>query len=175
MIDGKLEPNELDWLIDDTLNMVSINDTLNRLGINRRQFNKLLKETPELNNLYRETQRDACLFAVNDVLNAMRKFKGDSKAAQVYANNLWKYLASEQPEKFGNKLDLNVSGQISIRANIEASKERVKDLLRDVSPVLSLDRKTDKPIASPKALSILKQVVDKTNESDSSLDSEDSE
>lgn len=133
----KLTQQEMDWLLDDAFNSIQIDQTIKKLwggAGTRRMLNQYLKDNPELKALFEEALIDACPYLENDVLNCHKVM--DPKEAQIFSANVMKILAARRPEKYGNKLDVNMNQTISIKGNIEKANERLAQTIRDVTPVL---------------------------------------
>ena len=132
--DRKLTENELDWLIEDTFKGLSIDETLKKLEFRgRREFHQFLKNNPEIREKVEEAKIDSCDYLENDILNLHRKVKGDHKLARVLLDALIRVLQFRKPEKYGNKIDVSMN-VVSIAGNIEKANERVKALMKDVTP-----------------------------------------
>lgn len=146
----KLSENELDWLIEDTYQGIPINETIKKLDFNgRREFNQFLKANPEIKQIIKEAEIEACDFLENDLLNVHRKAKMDHKLARVLADTLLRVLQFRKPEKYGNKIDLNMN-VVSVAVNLEKANERIKALMRDVTPDVPIALEAPKPIETPK-------------------------
>lgn len=135
----KLTEQEIEWLIDDTLHGRQIDQTIEKFDTKwtRATWSKLLKEQPEVKRLVDEAEADSVEFLANDLLNVHRNPNITSKDMAVqYSNNLKAILAARKPEKYGNKIDLNLNGQISIKGNIEKANERIAAVMREVGPAI---------------------------------------
>ncbi len=135
----QLNENEQRWILDDIFSAVQIDQTLKKIELSRREFSQYLRENPEFDKLVSQAEVDACRFLANDLINIHKKFdgsEGSHKIATVYSNNILRILAANMPEKYGNKIDLNLNAQISIKENLGQSNKRISELVRDVSPVL---------------------------------------
>ena len=132
----ELNDDEKRWLLEDSMTTLAIDQTLKKVGMTRREFTKYLNKHPEFKEEYNQALIDACIFIENDVLN-IEKMVENPKMAAVVSNNLVKILAARNPEKYGNKLDLNVNQTISIRYNLDQSQQRIGELMRDVSPLIA--------------------------------------
>lgn len=128
-----LDANEKEWVLDDIAEARQLNQTLKKLNMTRREFLKMLKLDPEFANEFIQTEVDATPFFVNDILNA-HKICENHKMAAVFSANRMKILSANMPEKYGNKIDLSVSGVLSIRTNLDQANNRIGQLIRDVTP-----------------------------------------
>lgn len=126
----ELTEQEINWILDDVFTGELIDVTIRKLQniSTRREFNRYLKENPEFAQEYYQAVVDSCTFLENDLLSLHKKCKGDFKLARVLLDSIVKVLQFRNPEKYGNKLDLNVQ-TVSIIANLNASDERIKALL----------------------------------------------
>lgn len=141
----KLSENELDWLIEDTYQGIPINETIKKLDFNgRREFNQFLKNNPDIKQIIKEAEIEACDFLENDLLNVHRKAKMDHKLARVLADTLLRVLQFRKPEKYGNKIDLNMN-VVSVAVNLEKANDRIKALMRDVTPDVPVVLEAPKP------------------------------
>ena len=131
----ELNDDEKRWLLDDALTIMSIDQTLKKVGMTRREFTKYMNKHIEFKEEYNQALIDACMFIENDLLNIEDKLD-NAKMAGVVSNNLMKVLAARNPEKYGNKLDLSVSQTVSIRYNLDQSQQRIGEVIRDVSPLI---------------------------------------
>jgi hypothetical protein len=132
--DRKLTENELDWLIEDTFKGLSIDETIKKLEFRgRREFNAFLKNNPDIKEKVEEAKIESCDYLENDLLNIHKRAKGDHKLARVLADTLIRVLQFRKPEKYGNKIDVSMN-VVSIAGNIEKANERVKALMKDVTP-----------------------------------------
>lgn len=147
----QLNQDQIDLIIDDTLIGAPINDTLKKIGMNRRLFREYLKAYPEFKLELSEAEKDSCFFLENDMLNVhlsndkpregwrpeWGKPTIDPKLASVRLNSISKRLAFLMPDKYGNKLDLNLNQNISIKDNIDKANSRITEYMRDVTPLLN--------------------------------------
>lgn len=132
-------PEQIEWLVNDTLSGVPIDETLQKLGCSRREFNALLKRREDIKLIWEQAQLDACPFLEDDLLNLPKIFrikKYDPKMMTVMSANIMKVLAARKPEKYGNKIDLNVNQNISIKSAIEGANKRLAEAMRDVTPAI---------------------------------------
>ena len=128
---------EKEWILDDAFSSVRIDQTLKKIGDGswtRRDLNKFLKEDQKFREEYAQALIDACQFLENDVLNFHKDKRLTPKAALAAARNTMEILKARKPEKYGNKLDVNMNQTVSIRANLEKANDRLKEIMRDVTP-----------------------------------------
>jgi hypothetical protein len=156
----ELSDLEKKWILEDTFQVVRIDQTLDKVGMTRREFNEYLKANQEFKAEYDQALIDSCTFIENDILNA-HNAKTPAKAgpqskkpspagAALFSQNAMKILAARRPDKYGNKLDLNMNQTVSIRHNIEAANERVARLMRDVTVTAVIDvRKEEEESPKP--------------------------
>lgn len=137
----KLKAHEIQWIIDDVFNSIAIDESLKKVEFNRREWSEFLSENPEVKKKWEQAQIDACPFLENDLLNIHRKAAGNAQMATIVSNNIMKVLAARKPDKYGNKIDLNVNQNISIRHNLESANERIANVMREVTPALVLEKK----------------------------------
>jgi hypothetical protein len=137
-----LDRNEKNWIIDDTLAARPIDSSLKKVDMDRREFTQYLKQDPEFDLELQQAEKDACRFLANDLINA-DKLADHPKMAAVISNNILRVLAANLPEKYGNKLDLNLNAQVSIKGNLAESNNRVLNMVRDVTPQLIATGITD--------------------------------
>lgn len=129
----KLEEHEKNWILDDIFNGYRIDETLKKLNLNtRREFDRILKADPEFKLQCDQARLDSIPYIENDLLNAHTICKNQAMS-QTYSNNRFKILAAYLPERYGNKLDVNVNGHLSIRSNLDTANKRVEGMLRDVT------------------------------------------
>lgn len=126
-----MSDQEWGWIINDTFEGVQIDQTLQKVGFNRTQFSQYLNDLPEKKAEYDKAQIDSCKFIENDILNAHKKYK-DPKVAKLAIDAAKMILAFRNPEKYGNKIDLNVNKTVSIKAAISMANERVAKLVKDI-------------------------------------------
>lgn len=127
-----LTEQEWEWVIRDVFYNHEIDSTLDKIGMTRPEFSRYLKKNPAKNEEYEQAKMDAVPFLENDYANPKRKY--DPKEAALRSQNLLKILQSRDPEKYGNKVDVNLNQNISIKANLENANNRLKELMRDVTP-----------------------------------------
>jgi len=134
----KLNPQEIQWLLDDTLHSFQIDQTLAKFGPEwtRSMYVQFLKENPDVKALVDQAELDACPLLENDFLNIHKNkaITSHQIAAQLSAN-IKTVLAARKPEKYGNKIDITVT-PVSIRAAMEKADERLVQLMRDVTPAV---------------------------------------
>lgn len=133
----KLTEQELNWLLDDAFTSIQIDQTIEKIwgkAGTRRMLNQYLKDNPDVKALRDQALIDGCDSLENDILNCHRKM--DPKEAQIFSANAMKILAARKPEKYGNKLDVNMNQTISIAGNIAKANERLAQTIRDVTPAL---------------------------------------
>lgn len=129
-----LSVDEWRIVLNDVMNNVKIDETLKKIDFTRLDFAWYLNQRPEKSMEYHQTCIDACMFFENDLSTAHRRM--DPKEAKIFSDNIKARLAFLKPEKYGNKLDLNVNQTVSIKDNIEKANERLKEMMRDVTPVI---------------------------------------
>ncbi len=132
----KLSDDEIRWLLDDAFYSHAVDKTIAKFGVKwtRRMLNEYFKQNPEVKAQWDQALLDAVPFLENDLLTCHTRL--DFKDAQVYSNNVLRVLAARKPEKYGNKVDINLNQTISIRSNLEKSSERLSNLLKEVGPML---------------------------------------
>lgn len=136
----ELTQQELNWVIQDTFECVRISQTLKKIGFSLHDFDTYLEHHAEFKAHYERAQAAAVKYMPNDLLNAHR-ICTDAKEARIFSENRMKILAAEKPEKYGNKIELNVNQNVSIRSAIDESNERIAELMRDVTPAGLLEPK----------------------------------
>jgi hypothetical protein len=141
MAKRKLTEQEEEWVINDTFESIKIEDTLKKINMNRRQFNSYLKDNPEFAMVFAQAEIDACKFIENDMLNIHRKAKDDHKLARVMLEAMRKVLEYRNPAKYSPKMDMNLNGTISVRGAIDNANNKLTELIRDVTPALSMPKK----------------------------------
>ncbi len=140
-----LNDDEQRWILDDTIHARRIDETLKKIGLSRLEFSQYLRENPEFDESLSQAEVDACRYLANELINIHKKFdgkEGSHKIATVYSNNILRMLAAAMPEKYGNKIDLNLNASISIKENLGQSNNRIAELIRDVTPALIASGKT---------------------------------
>lgn len=128
----RLSPNEEEWILEDTFQLVRIDQTLQKVNMSRRQFSRYLKDFPDFAAKFKEAEIESCPFIENDMLNLYKKLD-DHKMARVALEAMNKVLVFRNPSRYSQKIDVSVSQQISIRTAIDASNSRIQDMFRDVS------------------------------------------
>lgn len=137
----KLNADEIRWMLDDAFHSYTIDGSLKKIEFTRREWSQYLKDNPEISAQYEQCLIDACPFLENDLLNIDKKFdgkQGSHKLAAIVSANIMKVLASRKPEKYGNKIDVNLNQTISIKDNLSKANERLKSVLREVGPAVLL-------------------------------------
>lgn len=125
---------EKEWLIEDILTGEHIDVSIRKIQDwkGRRDYNKYLKQNPSFRKEIEQAMKDACWFIENDIKNIDKKCRNE-KMARVKLDGMLSYLKFFDPSRYGNKLDLSVK-EISIRENLDASKKRVLEIMREVGP-----------------------------------------
>lgn len=106
-----------------------------KLGFTSKvEFMKFCKANPQIEQLFEESRLESCKYLIDDALFVHDEY--DAKAARVKLEAIRHRLSSIDPARYGNKIDLNVNQNVSIRSAIESSKDRVAELMKDVTPAL---------------------------------------
>lgn len=126
-----MSEQEWGWVINDTLEGVQIDQTLQKIGMTRPQFTQYLKDLPEKRKEYNQALLDQCEFLENEIINAHKKFK-DHQKAKLFIDAAKAILAFRKPEKYGNKIDLNVNKTVSIKAALQVANQRIAGIVKDV-------------------------------------------
>ena len=138
-----LTADQKNWVIDCLFNSYRSDIALKKIDMSRREFAGYLRRDHEFRLEYEQALRDSCTFLENDLLN-IDKIVDHHKMASAMVNSISKVLAFRNPEKYGPKLDLNVSAVISIKQNLAEANSR---LLRDVSPaIIELTQSVSVPV-----------------------------
>ena len=133
---------EWEWVIRDTFHNFPIDETLDKIGMTRPEFNRYLKKNEKRNQEFEQAKIDAIPFLENDFSNPSRKM--DPKEAALKSANLQKVLVARMPEKYGNKLDLNLNQTISIKDNIDKADSRLIQSMRDVVEIAAPKKDEEK-------------------------------
>lgn len=140
-----MSDQEWGWVIADTLETVQMEQTLQKIGFSRTQFMQYLADMPEKKKEYDQALINACPFIEDQILNAHKKFK-DVQMAKLFVDSAKAILAFRKPEKYGNKIDVNMNKTVSIKHAISLANERISKLVKDVItiPIVSGGTKQQK-------------------------------
>lgn len=122
---------EWSWVIADALESVQIDQTLQKIGFSRTQFMNYLKDMPERRKEFEQAVIDSCVFIEDQILNAHKTFK-DVQKAKLFVDSAKAILAFRKPEKYGNKIDVNMNKTVSIKHAISLANDRISKLVKDV-------------------------------------------
>lgn len=148
----KLTQAQKEQILNDTLYGKPIDETLKAIGFTRREFKQYLKENQAFKDELHEEEQASCFFLENDLLNVCHIVKdehvksgearpewqmsgGQHKIAAVRLNAIAKRLSFLKPEKYGNKLDLNLNQTVSIKTALDNANTRIASIIRDVTPI----------------------------------------
>lgn len=96
---------------------------LTRYGIPRSKFYKAITDYPSLNSYYLLSQQSRGELYVDEIVN-IADTEIDPQRARVQIDARKWYASKVIPKKYGDRLDLNVSGSIDIASALAAAKAR---------------------------------------------------
>lgn len=129
-----LTPEQEEIFFEDALACIPMYETAQKLGFTSKYtlFTYCTKN-PEFHSKIKQARLDACDFIEDQMWQIPEKY--DAKKAKVVLDMYCRLLAFRNPAKYSQRIDLNVNQTVSIRYNLEAADSRVKELLRDVTPI----------------------------------------
>lgn len=133
-----------EWLTEDGLILLrsiarhakSDQEIMNRIGITRTTFYEWVKKYPDFANTVKRTAQ-----VVNgEIENSLEKLcsgfwaddgHGNTKYVPPNATAIIFTLKNRMPEKYRDKHDVELSGNVSVAGAIKAARERVKKLEKE--------------------------------------------
>lgn len=105
------------------------------LGFKKKtEFARFCKNNPGFREKIEEAKRDSCWMILEDEMKGAYR-SSDPKKGKIKLDGLVKLLAYLDPKKYGNKIEMNVNENISVRVNLDSANDRIKGLIRDVNPI----------------------------------------
>lgn len=118
----------------------TIEKALAEVGISKTPFRRVLRQDPEVLALYEGAMRARSYVFQDDafaVADAMGTDDGlDPANARVKAEILLKLSGAANPDRFGQRTNVQIEAKPSIAAAIAAGKERAALPMRDPAPVI---------------------------------------
>ena len=102
-----------------------INVLLERLGIKNYTFMRAINSDPELLNTYNTIQKYKAEIMAEKIYTDVYNEPDSAKARAMLEVTKW-YTAKINPQKYGDKLEVNVSGSIDLNQAIIDAKKRVE-------------------------------------------------
>lgn len=133
--------NELaQQIIDAVADGEGLRKTLKKLNVRSSQFAKFMAENPLLETHYGRAQIIRAELLVDEVIDIVDE-EPDPNKARVRADARKWYASKMQPQKYGDRLDLNVNQTVDIGTALAEAKKRAlpqkldSEPERDVTPV----------------------------------------
>jgi hypothetical protein len=108
---------------------------------------QFLKKNPEFKARIVEMEKKSAQWMAEQLLTV--HMDENPKRAIVLSNNYLKLMAAKDPERYSSKLDVNVSGQISLRANLEAANNRIGSFFKDVTTSVAITETVQQKLLKP--------------------------
>lgn len=120
-----LSNHQIDTLFGHIADGYSLKKAAEAQSLDAGQLRRLLANTPDLLQRY-ETVRMLGCDALADRIQDMHELIDDTAKATLASNNAKWLLARLNSRKYGDKLDVSVSGTIDLQAAINAGRQRLE-------------------------------------------------
>lgn len=145
-------------IIDTMYETISITKALKRYNINPNTFFALVHTTPELENYYSRAQVAIGEMVVGELIEISDTEEDPQKARNRIDTRKW-FASKARPDKYGDRLDVNVNQVVSITDALTAAKSRTRNVseIELTQPVnhteqLSIPHTGPKPVAKANSL-----------------------
>lgn len=112
-----------DLIVNDPRDIKTI---LNQYGLTLAQFYRSIQNNPALWNQYENAQKIKSEYYAETAYNMVNS-EPDSQRARIMLDCIKWYTSKINPKKFGDKIDVNVSGAIDLNQAIIDATKRLKN------------------------------------------------
>jgi hypothetical protein len=115
-------------------------DTLARTGEllgfkTRMEFHDYLRRHPFLDEKVRAARIDGCIHLEDRMLNVTKEVE-DPRLARVQVEAYAKVMGYRNPQRYGNRIDVNLTQTVDIGSSLAKMQERLDATYRDVTPAI---------------------------------------
>lgn len=111
-------------------------------GVKSQNFFKLLSEVPSLDEEYTRAQHARSEMFMDQMIEIADDKEIDPNRARNMIQVRQTYAAKMKPNKFGERIDVNLNQQIDIRGALDEARSRIRDVL-DISKMQVIDTKQE--------------------------------
>lgn len=93
------------------------------MGFHEKEFYRALEEYPECRQIYERAQQAKAESYAEEIIDISDQETDAAKARNRIDTRRW-YATKMKPEKFGDRIDLNITKTVNLRGVIDGMKER---------------------------------------------------
>lgn len=120
---------QFEEIIKDIYEGNSVANILRKRGISNKAFFETIAEVPSLEERYTRALIARSELLVDEIV----EIADTSRDAQTARNQIdarkW-YASKMQPQKYGERIDLNINQTVDIRGALEAAQNRIRDVIQ---------------------------------------------
>ncbi len=121
----------------------SLKNALKKHKVNAQNFFKTLAEVPSLDEEYSRAQQSRSELFMDEIIDIADNEDIDYNRARNMIQVRQLYASKMKPNKFGDRIDVNINQHVSIRDALDEAKNRVREVL-DITKTLTLEQHTEK-------------------------------
>lgn len=144
----KLNETIVKLIIDDMYELKSLKKSLLKHKILSRDFHNFIHENPLLDDLYTGAQSANAEALVEEAIEIADNEENPQKARNQIDIRKW-YASKVKPQKFGDRIDLNVNTTVDLKGALTDARSRVKEVI-DITPKLVTTATGQVPVAESK-------------------------
>lgn len=127
------------------------------LGVPVRAFSKARVADPLFAQELSVAERDGADVMAAKALARSKRRTGDVQRDRLAVDTIFRYLSKKHPREWGDRMDLNVTGGLSLKADLDEGRERIgatSQLLGNVAARAIIDLKRNGDEYTPDATSV---------------------